>query len=941
MRKVLIDEWFPIEEVSVESVRERSVGQNPAPNRLHVWFARRPLTTSRASIVTSILSDLNRKQILDIMGIPPHKDLRAAQRSMNEAKARVQKLEKNPFEWKRAFTHVPTTDELNWLHSELHTKWEGRLPIILDPMAGGGSIPYEAATLGLPVIAGDLNPVAFVILKATVEYPAKYKERLIPAIQEFCVKVHDLAKKELAEFFPKAPGEKVYAYLWARTVRCQACNLIIPLSPNWWIVRENKETDIAVKLIIPKQGKEDVCSFEIVENPKKNGLDPDRGTDVRKEAQCPRCSAITSGEEVKKMAQSGKMGHQMFAVCTKRSVGVRKNKWHYRTPTGEEIESVKKAEERLRNKIRIWEEKGLVPNTKILPGEKMREPLNFGMKEWKDMFSPRQLLSHLTHLEKYEECKRLILESSEDPEFARAVCVYGAVTFDTCIDYNCLLSSWESTRQVLKHLMTLQAFPIKSSYAEFDHSDMLWPWAQTKVLGSLKELVEFLPAKSAFQVCIYNSDSSLIPLDNGSVDVIVVDPPYGNNVMYAEVSDFFYVWLRRMMADIFPDSFKNELTNKIDEAVANRALYRDTPKAKDMADQHYYSKMLAAFREMSRVLRDDGVLTVMFTHREVEAWTGLAKALSDAGFTFRSSWPVLTEPADKFGKADKGVLKVTIILSCRKREVEKRGLWSEVQRELQEEADKKVFEYSERGLQGMNLLVSIYGPVLGKFTDYSIVKDAYGNVIGPEQALDVVSEAINRFNTAEISGSDLTTLAYVNLLKNFPSLTVESDLARVTTVFGGRKNVKELESKGGNGLVETKAGKVTILLSKERLASGHIDLSKPETFKSIIDIVHAALRLYEGRGVGAVKELLSATGKDAADSGFISVLKVIRGIGTSSGAAKRLADEANTASLLLEALGQQPEGVMKKGERMDHYLRGQTTFNKEGKLTGDKDLGSF
>jgi hypothetical protein len=226
----------------------------------------------------------------------------------------------------------------------------------------------------------------------------------------------------------------------------------------------------------------------------------------------------------------------------------------------------------------------------------------------------------------------------------------------------------------------------------------------------------------------------------------------------------------------------------------------------------------------------------------------------------------------------------------------------------------------------MNLLVSIYGPVLGKFTDYTIVKDSYGTIIGPEHALDVVSEAVNRFNTAEVAGSDLMTLAYINLVKNFPFLTTESDLARVTTVFGGRKNVKDLETKGGNGLVETKAGKVTILLSKDRLATGHIDPAKPETLKSAIDVVHATLRLYEDRGVKAVKELLSATGKDAADSGFISVLKVIRSIGVSNGAAKKLADEAHTVGLLLEALGQQPEGIMKKGERMDHYLRGQTTY---------------
>lgn len=941
MRKVLIDEWYPMDEVSVESLRERTaMTALPPIYYMHVWFARRPLITSRASIITSVLSNLQKNEIFDILGIPPHKDLMAALKSTIEAKSRSQKLEKNPFDWKRAFTHVPTIEELNWLHEELRRLWGGSLPLILDPMAGGGSIPYEAARLGLPVTAGDLNPVSYVVLKATVEYPAKYKERLIPAVQEFCGRIHELAKKELAEFFPKELGEKVYAYLWARTVRCKACNLIIPLSPNWWVVEKGKETDISARLRFPKQGKGDVCSFEIIENPQKKGEEPDDGTDVGKEAKCPRCNAITPSETVKEAARSGEMGHQLYAVCTKRSYGARKQKWHFRSPTKEECESGKRAQEKLTSKLVVWLGAGLVP-TEVFPDtHNDTRPLQYGMKEWKDMFNPRQLLSHLTYLEKYVECKKALLQKSEDKEFAKAVCIYAAITFDTCIDYNCLLGSWHPGRLVLAHLMSLQGFPFKSSYAEFDHSEMLWPWAQSKIIKSLRELVELMPTGASIPA-IYNSDSSSIPLNEKSVDAIIVDPPYGNNVMYAEISDFFYVWLKRMVGDIFPDSFHTALTNKMDEAVANSALYRDTKKAKDMADQHYYSKMLAAFREMSRVLKKDGVLTVMFTHKEVEAWTGLAKALSDAGFTFKSSWPVLTEPSDKFGKANKGVLKVTIIISCRKREVEKRGLWSEVERELQEEADNRVLEYSKRGLQGMNLLVSIYGPVLGKFTDYSIIKDAYGIVIGPEQALDVVAEAVNRFNTSEVSGSDLMTLAYINLLKNFPSLIIESDLARVTTVFGGRKNVKELEVKGGNGLVETKAGKVTILLSKERLASGHIDLNKPETLKNIIDVVHAGLRLYESRGVQAVKELLSATGKDAADSGFISVLKAIRGIGTTGGSTKRLADEAKLASWLLEALGHQPEGVMKKGERMDHYLRDQTRFDKDGGMTGDKDIGSF
>jgi adenine-specific DNA methylase len=703
--------------------------------------------------------------------------------------------------------------------------------------------------------------------------------------------------------------------------------LIVPLAPNWWLAREGKPTDVAIKLVLPKSGSSNQCSFEIVQNPKKHGLDPDEGTDIGKAVRCPRCASITDGERVKEEAQAGRMGHVLYTVSAKRKVGPsRRQEWFFRLPTKDDIDAITKAESQLHKKLKNWERLGMVPTEDFPKTHSDTRPLQYGMKKWKDMFNNRQLLAHLTYLEKYQE-KRKELAEKEKTGLAEAVSVYGAMVFDTCIDYNCLLSSWRPTRMALAHVMALQGFPFMSSYAEGEHSYSMWTWAQRKILKSIKELVRsvpiFLPPST---VTIYNSDAVSIPCKDRSIEAIVVDPPYGNNVMYAEVSDFFYVWLKKLLGDLFPSAFHSELTNKVDEAVANRALYRDVQKSKEMADQHYYSKMLATFKEMHRVLRDDGVLTVMFTHKTVEAWTGLTEALSGAGFTFKASWPVMTEPGDKFGKTDKGVLKVTVLLSCRKREVQKRGLWSEVERELQLEADAKVLEYSKRGLQGMNLLVSIYGPVLGKFTDYTIVKDSYGTIIGPEHALDVVSEAVNRFNTAEVAGSDLMTLAYINLVKNFPFLTTESDLARVTTVFGGRKNVKDLETKGGNGLVETKAGKVTILLSKDRLATGHIDPAKPETLKSEIDVVHATLRLYEDRGVKAVKELLSATGKDAADSGFISVLKVIRSIGVSNGAAKKLADEAHTVGLLLEALGQQPEGIMKKGERMDHYLRGQTTY---------------
>ncbi|MEM2373281.1 MAG: DUF1156 domain-containing protein [Thermoproteota archaeon] len=914
-RRVLIDEWLPTGEIGVESVRERSASSALPPLYfLHVWFARRPLVASRAAVLSSILPpEASRIDFLKLLGIPPDKDVVAAAEKLAKAKASGIRLEKNPFEWERAFKYTPPEPQLQSLREKLSEFWWRENLVILDPMAGGGSIPYEALRLGLNVVAGELNPVAYVVLKATLEYPARFREKLVRAVKEFCERIHNEAKKELEVYFPKDKDEDVYAYLWARTVRCPFCGLIIPLSPNWWLVREGKAEDKAVKLIVSADS--DLCLFEVVANPKKHGLNPDEGTDVGKAARCPRCRATVDANYVKREAQEGRMGHQLYAVSVKRA-----GKWHFRTPTQQEIDAIKRAEQKLREKLPQWEGKGIVPNEEYYKGFSDR-CYDFGVRKWLDLFNPRQLLTHLTYLEKFMDVKSELLsraQSEYDKEFYKAVITYGALVFDTSVDYNSILTRWRPTRQMIAGSMAVQAFPFKSSYAEWDHSKMLWTWTLEKVLDALNDIIKLLP-KNTGKVKVYYGDAAAIPLPDGSVDCVVVDPPYFENVMYSEVSDFFYVWLKRLIGDLYPEAFQNELTPKEEEAVANPARFKGLKNSKQLAAQHYESKIEACFREMKRVLRDDGVLTVMFTHRKAEAWTSLAKALINAGFTFRASWPVATEPGQKFGKMNKGVLKYTVLLRCEERREDKKGLWEEIKEELIREADTKVRSHSKMGITGPDLIVSVYGPVLGKFAEYSVVKDASGKLKTPDDALKIVAEAVNKFLTEDIQKADLETLAYLNLLKNFPNLVVEYDLARIATVFGGNISLDQLMTKGGRGLVEKEGGKVKILLSKDRLSGGYLIPTKPETLRTLIDVVHACLIEYERTGLASVKKLLSDTGRDHRDAGVISVLKVIAQLGYNGNGAKELLNEAKTASTLLESLGYQPQTYLKKGEKIDDY----------------------
>jgi putative DNA methylase len=926
--ELLISRWFPITEVSVESVRERSASSALPPLYfLHVWFARRPLATSRAAILGSLLPDDAKKEdYLGLLGIPPNVDLQKAQDELIRAKASGTRLDKSPFFWSRSYEHVPSLKELYSFHAILREFWGVERPLIVDPMAGGGSIPYEAMRLGLPVVAGELNPVAFICLKGTLEYPARFGKTLLSAVEGLCKDVHEAARAELQEFFPKQQGEKVYAYLWARTIKCSSCGLIIPLSPNWWIFKtKNDKESVAVRVIAPQVG--DKCSFEIVTSPVSHGFNPDKGTTKGGQVECPRCYTVILSEQVKQIAQDGQLGHQLYCVCSKsRRMGKKQAKWDFRAPTEEEYEAAHKAEAKLAEKIQFLKARDLVPVESFPETANDTRPIQYGMLRWCDFFNHRQLLTHLTYLEKILQAKEKLFSSkqhsSEQWDFATAVTTYAAMVFDTCVNYNCLLSRWHFRRALISPIMELQGFPFKWSYAEWDHSQMLWPWALSKVVDALEEIIKLLP-ENLQKPMVYCRTATRIPLDDKSVPCIVVDPPYAENVMYGDISDFFYVWLKRFLGDIFPKAFHTTLTEKEEEAIANPARFKGMGQSsRKLAHQDYRTKLEACFREMQRILQDNGVMTVMFTHRAAEAWSALATALMNADFTFISSWPIHTEPAEKYGKKGKGVLKVTVLLTCQKRQANHPGVWEHIVEELRDVAKHKIEEFSNLGIEEPDLKVSVYGPVLGKFADYYPVKTATGKEIDPLQALDLVTDILNEkfLQEAGIQTADRETAAYINLLATFPHTETEYEEARLATVFGGLVTLDTLDTKGTYGLIEKKGKNIKILSARDRLANGIIDPHETKTLKTMIDHVHAAILLYERGGLIAVRQLLRDKNLDYGGSPFPTVLQAYARYADAS-FNDNFRKDAAMAKALLAALGQSIEFAPRKEERLDTYFR--------------------
>lgn len=929
----LIERWLPTTELGIESVRERAAFTALPPHyALHVWFARRPLVASRASIAASVMQgNVEENTFKRLVGLPIGISILEAEAAKERAKAENRRLKDNPYRWPRAFTHSPSAEELHALGSAIPEEWKDSPIQILDPMGGGGSIPLEGVRLGLRTATSDLNPVAFLCLLGTVDYPARFGKRIVSSIRQFCSKVEELSTGRLDTIFPSERGEEIYRYLWARTVPCPTCGLLIPLSPNWWLNRDD-DSKLAVRVLVRKKGEGNTCTFELVKNPEKEGYDPDKGTERGKDATCPRDGTVVTSEEIKEVAQGKKvgqsLGHQMYAISIKRpGPGGGGGKAGFRLPTEADLKATEEAKTQLKQVLARLEPKGLVPTEAYEAGFSDRVA-PYGVARWTDMFNPRQLLAHLTYLECFLEVKKSWLEGAtpgtEEWGFRVAVVDYAAMVFDACVNYNSIQTRWHSKRGVVAGSMDMQAFPFRSSYTEAEHLHKTWGWATKKVTKVVEDLSDMMPP-GAIPATVRCQNAMHLNLPDKSIPCIVVDPPYGKNVMYSEVSDFFYVWLKRLVGDLHPKEFSLELTDKDDEAVENPARFeRQGSKGRSAADQakvDYRAKMEASFREMARVLRDDGILTVMFSHREAEAWASLATALLRAGFTFRASWPVEMEPGGKFGKEGKGVIKAGIIFACRKRSATPRkGVWENVEGELRALAAEEIKQLTEAGFEGLDLLVAAYGPILGRFGDFYPIKTATGKDVGPSEALEVVAEVLNEVfeRQAGLSGADKTTCAYLSLLRYAPTGTADYDTARLATMFGGNVTVDSLDCKNGPGLAEKKGSKVIVLAGSERVVRGHIDPLDASTLHTVIDTIHGSIGLYGRQGLTPVRELLRIRGLDRQGSSFLPALNSYVGL-AGEALKEELRKEAATGRALLGALGYSASFKSRPQERLDDW----------------------
>lgn len=888
----LLEEWLPIGEIGVESRRENSTGQHPPPNRLHVWWARRPLTVSRAAILGALLpawdgneSFLQRyfqdedayhawfRRLLGIRGDPV-----AAHGAQLAARARGVRLPENPFEYGRAFGAVVGDSDLSLLRGLLTDDVEDSAPLILDSMAGGGSIPFEALRLGFNTLAVELNPVACVVLEATLRYPPRLGHSFADELVRWGSIVDEICRRRLEPYFAAANGEQILDYMWARTVPCPTTGKPVPLSPNWWLRRQGKDS-VAVRLL-PCEPDWEECQFEMIRGPQRRLEEryaPDQGTIRRGNAVSPWTGDPIGGEYIKKVTQEGRMGAQLYALCVDRGAGR-----EFRLPIAQDLEGAQHAEATLKEHWEDWLARGLVPTEEIPSGHKTDEPRRYGMDRWYKLFSPRQLVAMTTYLGTLQELAPQ-MERELGKEKASAVRTYLGLVLDKCADRNSYLCRWIPQREVVANTFDRHDFALSWSFGEMNMALKdrgAFPWALSQVVDAYEGLCKLLePSRPLFPsdrrktpatVSMANA-AALQDLKDASVDAVIVDPPYGNNVMYAELSDFFYVWLKRSVGDVYPNWFRTELTEKQTEAVANPALFRGQKgDPRELATRDYLLKMRRCFREMRRVVKPEGAMVVMFTHRETEMWNALGLALLETGWQIGSSWPVNTEFLHSLHQLRKSAARSTILLFCEPRQqASESTYWDQaLQQQVRATARNKAREYQEFGIEGVDLYLCTYGPVLGVLSQaWPILSAEVDRESGqplrlePEVALSIARREVFAMRKEQLiegrpAAWDPATEWYVLAWDAFKKREFPFDEARKLALSSGI-DVTQLIQR--DWLLGRRGDTMRFLMPKERLGDSHVN-PKRFSFPRLVDGLHTALWLYEIEGDRECRRFLESTG---------------------------------------------------------------------------------
>ena len=773
--KRLAEVDFPIADVSRHAAREKSI-RHGHPSTLHLWWARRPLASSRAVLMALLLPDPCDPHCPDEFKAKA-KEILLAMRGRASGWDSTVKTD----EGLRQVLLKFIADFANWDNCAKSEYLEagrglvkaahpGETPLVVDPFAGGGSIPLEALRLGCDTFASDLNPVACLILKVMLEDIPRHGPGLADELRKAGAEVKAKAEKELAGLYPKDPdGATPIAYLWARTVRCESpnCGAEIPLMRSMWLCRKPKRK-WALRPVLrqaqDERGNDGIpprVEFEIFQ-PLADG-EVANGTVSRARATCPCCRTVLPPERVRSQlaAQRGGAdtvfdeqgyrtgGARMTAVVT---VMPGQPGRRYRLPTDADYAAVRLAQERVAVILDQWKRGGRqglrpVPDEPTPAGGgsgagRAFSVQRYGMMQWGDLFTARQKAALV-------ELRRLLSTELQSGESLNKSLLIGRMA-----DFIAALARWKADAECPVQVLARQALPMIWDFAEAN------PW--TNVTGSVVNQANRM-ADAVESVCIpfesigqtQSADAMRHPLPDQSASVWFTDPPYYDAVPYADLSDFFLIWLKRTLSDDsllrYPFDLDNLLSPKTDEIVQDETkFFYGQPK-----NRHWFEEAMGrAFTEGRRVLNEDGIGSVVFAHKTTEGWEALLSGMIRGGWTITGSWPIATEMGSRLRARDSAALATSVHLVCRPRPADAPvGEWADVLRELPVQVGGWMQRLQGEDVRGADLVFACVGPALEIYSRYSGVETPEGRPVELPEYLERVWEVVGREALEQVLGT--------------------------------------------------------------------------------------------------------------------------------------------------------------------------------------------
>lgn len=863
--KRLIEVSFPVKEVSAESAKEKNIRHGHI-STLHIWWARRPLAASRATAYAALVpAPINDEEL---------------------KKEREFIIELSKWE------NTNNKELLEVARKKILKANNGEAPKVFDPFGGGGSIPLENLRLGCQTYSNDLNPVAVLIQKCTLEYPQKYgalidKNKYCDERRKYYKKNENLefelgktvnplvedirywgnwmlneAKKELFKLYTDDDeGGDTVGYMWARSVPCQnpSCKIEIPLLRQFWLAKMGQK-----KISLFPFVKKEKIEFKVVgdgyeEFPAK--FDPSRGTVNRAIVNCPACGNTIDGKTTRRLFKEGKSSQRMIAVITYNKDGKGKR---YRVANKEDVNKYYLATIKLKEKKETLQgEWGIepVPNEPTPDGkgrgaERAFSIRNYGINEWGELFNERQQLNILVFISLLKKIQNMKI--FKNPDYEKAILTYLAIGIDRLVDFGSTLCVLNPTggRGVV-HSFGRQTIQIVWDYIEsnpFNEKGAGWITAIAKNIKWIEVV-----SNSNYSVReITNLSATELKYEDEYFNYVFTDPPYYDNVPYAYLSDFFYVWLKRSIGDLYPDLFFSNLAPKEKEIVA----YSNKPGGFETGKRFFEDMLKKSFKEIARVLKPEGLAIIVYAHKTTTGWEMLINSLMESDLVGTAAWPISTEKKGRLRDQDSAALGSSIYLVVRKIKARVTGFYSEVITELEKFLIGKLERMWKEGISGSDFFISAIGSAIEVFGKYEKIINYEGHIISTDKLLEDVRRIVANFTVSKILhngfASEISELTrfYVLFRWQFMNQKVIFDEAN-KLAHGVHLNLSEFWS--SKSFIKKEKEFISVLGPTER----EVDDLKNST--ELVDVLHHTLKLWQANRKDEMYTLLNTTGYGKSD----------------------------------------------------------------------------